>query len=255
MKIRALIIDDEPLARERIKQLLVNENDVEIVGESPDGLRAIYDIRKKEPDLIFLDIQMPEMDGFDVLEMIDTDYVPQVIFVTAYDKYAIRAFEVHALDYLLKPFDKERFKKALNRAVEHIKLKKNDGFESRLDALIDEIKPERKSMERLLVKTGGRIYFIRTDEIDWIESAGNYVILHTTKEKHMIRDTMRNMEKKLDSNKFIRIHRSAIVNVSCIKEIQPYCKGESCVLLKDGTQLPLSRKYRDNLIKKFDGSD
>lgn len=247
MRIRALIVDDEPLARERIRTLLDDEPEIDIIGECGDGLRAVSDIQEHAPDLLFLDVQMPEMDGFEVLKTLAPDRMPAVIFVTAYDQYALRAFDVHALDYLLKPFDRERFQKALRRAKAHISSQRSDDVNKRLLALLEDLKSGPKYLDRLVIKSGGRVFFLRTDEIDWMEAAGNYVRLHVGKESHLLRDTMGGLEARLDPQKFLRIHRSTIVNLERIKELQPWFHGEYQVVLRDGTKLTLSRSYRDSL--------
>jgi two-component system LytT family response regulator len=251
MKIRTLIVDDEPLARMRIRDLLKHESDVEIIGESGNGLEAVSTIQDESPDLIFLDVQMPEMDGFEVLKTVSVRKMPQVIFVTAYDQYTLRAFEVHALDYLLKPFDRPRFEKALNRAKEYIHLKKNDGFNHRLRELLQEVKSESKYVDRFIIKSEGRIFFLKSSEIDWIEAAGNYVTIHTGSDAYTQRETMGGLEKKLDPKKFMRIHRSKIVNIDRIKEMKPWFRGEYVIVLKDRTELTLSRKYREKLKALF----
>ena len=251
MTIQTLIIDDEPLARQRIRDLLVNEKEIDVAGESGNGVEAVAMIHDKKPDLIFLDVQMPEMDGFQVVENIKPEMMPHIIFVTAYDQYALRAFEVHALDYLLKPFDQDRFQKALDRAKKQIEFQKDGDFSYRLKELLHEIKSDDTYLERLIIKSEGRIFFVKTDEIDWIEAAGNYVTLHVGNEEHLMRDTMNSMEKKLDPKKFFRVHRSKIVNFECIKEIKPWFNGEYLIVLNDDSQLTLSRKYRERLKDFF----
>jgi two-component system LytT family response regulator len=251
MKIRVLIVDDEPLARQRIRDLLKKDSSFEIVGESGNGIDAISQIQQQSPDLVFLDVQMPELNGFEVLETVGVENIPQVIFVTAYDQYALQAFEVHALDYLLKPFDPNRFKEALNRARDHLEMRKNGEFSTRLKEMLQEVKAETKYLDRLIVKTEGRIFFIKTDEIYWIGAAGNYVSLHVSNDEHLVRETMHGIENKLDPNKFIRIHRSTIVNLERIKEIQPWFNGEYLVILNDDTRLTMSRKYRERFKDYF----
>lgn len=247
MKIRALIVDDEPIARERIRSLLADEPDVEIVAECRDGNEAVATIRKERPDLVFLDVQIPELDGFGVVETLEGEPLPAIVFVTAYDQYALQAFEVHAIDYLLKPFDEERFGRALSRARKAIQAAAvDDGVNDRLLALIKGLKPER-FLERVVVKSSGRLFFLRTDEIDWIESSGNYACMHAGKEAHLIRETMSALEARLDPEQFIRIHRTAIVRIDQIKELHPLFHGEYEVVLRDGTRLTLSRSYRDRL--------
>jgi two-component system, LytTR family, response regulator len=250
-KIRALVVDDEPLARERVLSLLQGEVDVEVVGECSDGTQAVSAIQEQSPDLVFLDVQMPGCDGFEVIRNIGADRMPTVIFVTAYDEYALQAFEVHAFDYLLKPFGKDRFLQTLRHARETLERRRAGELGRKLLALVHDIKPEPQRVERLVVKSGGRVFFLRTDEIDWIEAAGNYVRLHLGTESHLFRETMNRMEARLDSRRFTRIHRSRIVNTERIKEMQPWFNGDSVVILRDGTRLTLSRGYRDKLQQRL----
>ncbi|MBM3818710.1 MAG: response regulator transcription factor [Acidimicrobiia bacterium] len=250
-KIRTLVVDDEPLARERVLSLLQQENDVEIVGECADGAQAVSAIQERAPDLVFLDVQMPGCDGFEVIRNIGADRMPPVIFVTAYDEYALQAFEVHALDYLLKPFGKDRFQQTLRHAREALERRRAGDLGRRLLALVHDIKPEPQRVERLVVKSGGRVFFLRTDEIDWIEAAGNYVRLHLGTGSHLFRETMNRMEARLDTRRFARIHRSRIVNTERIKELQPWFNGDYVVILRDGTRLTLSRGYREKLQQRL----
>ncbi|MBI4661774.1 MAG: response regulator transcription factor [Verrucomicrobia bacterium] len=247
MKIRTLIVDDEPLARERLATLLQEEADIEIVGQCADGQEALAAIRSAAPDLVFLDVQMPELDGFGVVAALPRVQVPAVIFVTAYDQFAVRAFEVNALDYLLKPFDRERFQTALRRAVDQILRHEPAEINRRLTQLLAELKRDTKPLERLVVKTEGRVLLVKTDEIDWIEAADNYVSLHVGNESHLHRETMAALERKLAPNQFLRISRSTIVNVERIKELQPMFHGDYVVILRDGTRLSLSRNFRDRV--------
>ncbi|MFI5183641.1 MAG: LytR/AlgR family response regulator transcription factor [Vicinamibacteria bacterium] len=247
MKIRTLIVDDEPLARERVRALLAEEADVEIVGECGDGVEAVDAVVREAPDLVFLDVQIPEIDGFGVIERVGVDKMPVVVFVTAYDQYALQAFEVHAVDYLLKPFDQERFQKAMARAREAVRLRRNGDVNERLVALLQDLKAPQGPLERLVVKSSGRLFFLRVEEIDWIESSGNYVCLHVGGESHLLRETMNGIETKLDPARFIRIHRTAIVNIDRIKELQPLFHGEYDVVLRTGITLTLSRGYRDRI--------
>ena len=242
---RTLIVDDEPLARERIRTLLRDEPDIELIGECAGGKEAVSAIQGKNPELLFLDVQMPEMDGFAVLEAVGPERVPAVVFVTAYDRYALRAFDVHALDYLLKPFDRERFHKALERARAQVGERGKLG--DRLLALLKDIKEEPKRPERFVIKSAGRVFFLRADEIDWVEAAGNYVQLHVGSTTHLMRETMGGLEARLDPEKFVRIHRSAIVQVDRLKEMRPAFHGDYIVILQDGTRLNLSRSYREKL--------
>lgn len=246
--IRVLIVDDEPLAREMLREMLEADQDVEIVGERSNGREAVEAIRVHSPDLLFLDVQMPEVGGFEVLEALGTGPMPHVIFVTAYDQYAVRAFEVHALDYLLKPFDRERFDLSWQRAKSQIVREKDGGTDQRILALLEELKAgSSRYLERLVIKSGGRIYFLETNEIDWIEAEGNYVSVHSGKKSHLLRETISSLESQLDPRKFLRIHRSSIVRIDRIKELQPWFHGEYHVILQNGTQLMLSRNYREKL--------
>ena len=253
-KIRTVIVDDEPLARRGIRAQLKNEKDIEIISECRNGHEAVKAIESQAPDLVFLDVQMPELDGFGVVDAIGVERMPGVIFVTAYDRYALRAFEVHALDYLLKPFDDERFATALERARRQIKQKNIDDLGRRLQGLLDDLQSSRKYVERLVVKSAGRIFFLSVAEIDWIEAADNYVRLHTGRESHLLRETMNSLEKKLDPEQFLRVHRSRIVNARKIKELQPLFRGEYDIMLRDGTRVESGRGYRDRLQKLFSGS-
>ena len=248
-KIRVLVVDDEPLARRGIRQLLDSETDFEIVGECKNGREAVSALEKLSPELIFLDIQMPLLDGFSFIEKVGAQNLPEIVFVTAYDEYAIRAFEINALDYLLKPVDPERFQKTLERVREQIKNKQPRQMEQKLAALLENLKlPEsEKYLERIAIKENGRVTFLNIDEILWISSEGNYVGLHTKGEMHLLRETMDAIERKLDSRKFLRLRRSTIVRIEQIKELHPLFNGEFEVVLKNGTRLASSRRYRKNL--------
>jgi two-component system, LytTR family, response regulator len=249
-KIRALIVDDEPFARERVRQLLEGDPEVEITGECGDGLQAVAMINEQAPDLLFLDVQMPELDGFEVLERVEAARMPVVIFLTAYDKYALRAFDACALDYLLKPCAEDRFAKAVLRA----KTQLNQTAEEHLPAapasrvaVVEDRRQEKKFLERVVVKSGGRVYFFRVEEIDWIETHGNYVRLYFGRAAYLLRESLSSLERELDPRKFARIHRSALVNVERIKELQPMFHGQYTVVLRDGTEITLSRRYRHRL--------
>jgi two-component system LytT family response regulator len=243
--IRAVIVDDEPLGRTVIREMLRGEAGIELVGEAANGHEALAVLSRVRPDLLFLDVQMPEVDGFDVLGALDT--LPLVIFVTAYDQYAVRAFEVHALDYLLKPFDRERFGQAVRRAKEHLRRARQTAISERILALLEAQKAQTPYRERLVIKQQGRVFFLKTDEIDWIEAEGNYVKLHVKQAAHLLRETLSHLEAQLDPHRFVRIHRSQLVNLDRIRELQPWSHGEYRVLLHDGTELTLSRNYRDRL--------
>ena len=245
--IRAVIVDDEPLARRRIRSLLVEAEGVEVVAECANGREAIQVLEESPPDLPFLDIQMPEVDGFDVLRAIGVGHVPVVIFVTAYDQFALRAFEAHALDYLLKPFDDERFEAALQRARERIRQQQGGDLDRRLRALLQEVRGGRGYLQRLVVPTGQRSVFIRTEEIDWIEAERNYIRLHVGGRAHLLRENLSRIESALDPAAFCRIHRSTIVNMDRIHAVEPLFRGEYVVVLHDGTKLTSGRSYRRNL--------
>jgi two-component system LytT family response regulator len=247
--IRVLLVDDEPLARAMLREMLAGDPQVAIIGESCNGREALEAIRAHSPELVFLDVQMPEVGGFEVLASLGKGEIPHVIFVTAYDQYAVRAFEVQALDYLLKPFDQERFDVSWQRARAQIIRDRNGGrgMDQRILALLEELKAGKSYLERLVIKTGGRIYFLETGEIDWIEAEGNYVSVHSAKKAHLLRETISSLESQLDPKKFVRIHRSSIVRLDFIQELQPWFHGEYRVILQNGTQLTLSRNHREKL--------
>ena len=248
-KIRTIIADDEPLARRGIRAQLKNEKDFEVISECRNGNEAVKTIETESPDLVFLDVQMPELDGFGVVHAIGPARMPAVIFVTAYDRYALRAFEVHALDYLLKPFDDDRFAGTLQRVRQHIERKDIDDLGRRLQGLLDDLQPRQKYVDRLVIKSAGRVFFLSVAEVDWIEAADNYVRLHAGVESHLLRETMNNLEKKLDPEQFLRIHRSRIVKIQRVKELRPLFRGEYDIMLKDGTRLETGRGYRDRIQK------
>ena len=251
--IRILIVDDEPVARRGIRQQLQTETDVEIVGECGNGHEAVASIRELSPDLVFLDVQMPLLDGFGVIESLSAETTPAVVFVTAYDEHAIRAFEVNALDYLLKPIDPERFRKTLARARAEACDSGTKHLDQKLSALLQSLKglqPDAarpQYLERIAIKEQDRVFFVNVEQLDWLRAQGNYVELHVESESHLLRETMDGMESKLDPRKFLRLRRSTIVQVERIKELRPLFNGEYEVLLKDGTQLVSSRRYRQNL--------
>lgn len=236
-KIRTLVVDDEPVARARVMSLLHDEADIEVIGECESGPEAIARIESASPDLVFLDIQMPQMDGLELARALG-ERMPAVVFITAYDEYALRAFEVHALDYVLKPFSAERFKAALIHARQHLTRRRTAGAPA----------PSLERRDRLVIKSSGRIYFVRTHDIDWCEAAGNYVRLHVgAQTTHLVRGTMGYIESQLDPRQFVRVHRSTIVNVDRIQELHSSFNGEYVILLHDKTRLTLSRGYRDGL--------
>jgi two-component system LytT family response regulator len=245
MKIQALIVDDEPLARQRVRLLLAEEADVEVIGESQDGFEALDQIQATRPDLVFLDVQMPEMDGFEVLRRVPQALLPVVIFTTAYDQHALRAFEVNALDYLLKPFKPTRFKAAIQRARDLI-ADKHAGVAARgLLALLGQTPAPAGQLTRLAVKTPGKVTFVELDHIQAIEAAGKYAVVHVGKENHILRETMSSLESHLPPQRFLRISRSVIVNMDQIQELQPTFKGENLVVLKNGKSYPTTRPIRE----------
>ncbi|UCC44630.1 MAG: response regulator [Candidatus Zixiibacteriota bacterium] len=244
---RVLVVDDEPLARERICSLLSTFDRIKVVAQCNNGRDAISSIRKLSPDLVFLDIQMPEVSGIEVVKEIGVENMPVVVFVTAYDQYAVTAFEIQAFDYLLKPFDKTRFDEAVRRAVEEVSRRKHGAVATGLRELLDTFADSKKIRDRILIKSSGRIVIVKVDQIDWIESAGNYVKLHLGHTTHLLRETMKGMEARLKENHFARIHRETIVRVDRIKELITLEHGDYQVLLQDGTRLTMSRRYRDRL--------
>jgi len=249
--LRAVIADDEPLARQRLRMLLQDVEWLEVVGEAKDGTSATAAIQKLRPDLAFLDVEMPNGSGFDVIESVGAAKMPFVVFVTAYDKYALKAFDVHAIDYLLKPFDRDRFRDALTRVRHQFERVTGGELERRLLQLVQDLTPTPQRLERFVIKSGGRVFFVPTCEIDWIEAAGNYVKLHVGTDEHLFRETMNAIEAKLNPDAFFRIHRSHMVNVERIRELQPWFNGEYVVFLKNGTRLTLSRGYREKLQERI----
>jgi len=240
MKIRAIIVDDELLARTGIRLALSDESDIEVVAECRDGEEAVKAVELHRPDLLFLDVQMPRLNGFEVLEALDFKQIPAVIFTTAHDEHAIRAFEVNALDYLLKPFKQARFQKALQRAREQLRTRPGAGHDPQMAGLLADFRRSVSGGPRILVKSPDRILFLKHDEIDHIEAAGNYLVLHSGKERHIARDTMSAMETRLAPSGFMRISRSVIVNLSRIRELQPHGAGEYSVILKSGARLHMT---------------
>jgi two-component system, LytTR family, response regulator len=244
MTLRTLIIDDEPIARRRVRRLLRDESDIEVVGECGDGEAAIDDIASVRPDLIFLDVQMPGLDGFGVVERLATARPPAIVFVTAFDRYAMRAFDVHAIDYLLKPFTRDRFRLALQRARERIRV--SDGHAG-LRALIEQLQARPRYLSRLSVRVRGRIVLIDVNTVDWLQAADNYVTVHVGSREYLLRETLTALEAKLDPDRFVRIHRSTIVRLDRVLELQPATHGDFDVRLRDGTVLTLSRKWREQV--------
>ncbi len=252
-KIRVLIVDDEPLGRTLVRRMLDAHQEVEIIGEATSGREAVAAIETETPDLVFLDVQMPETDGFAVLDTVRGKQ-PAIIFVTAYDEYAVRAFEVNALDYLLKPYDRKRFEQAFERAVRQIQNQKDNHVGEQILSLLSETKSPEKFIERFIIKASGRVFFLKAEEIMWIEAEGNYVLLHTPHKKHIFREAIGNLEQKLNPHKFCRVSRSVIVNLDFVRELQPFFRGDYQVILQNGTELKLSHRYRQNLNRYFGGS-
>jgi two-component system LytT family response regulator len=252
--IRTLIIDDEPLARQGLRAILQKDPEIEVVDEAGDGLEALEKIRSVHPDLVFLDIQMPELNGFEVLDSLAADEIPLVVFVTAYDQYALNAFQVHALDYLLKPFEDERLMEAVTRAKAQLRQKNGGQATKKIQDMLDSTRVERSRVGRIMVRSGGRITFVRVDDVDWIEAQGDYICLHTQGKKHLIREKISDMEAQLSSDNFLRIHRSTMVNVTRIREMQPLFHGEYAVVLQDGTRLTMSRSFRDRVFERLTGT-
>jgi two-component system LytT family response regulator len=254
-KVRVLVVDDEPLARRNLRVLLEADPGVVLVGEAGSGAEAVRLIEERAPDIVFLDIQMPELDGFGVVERVGPERMPVIVFVTAFDRFALRAFEVHALDYLLKPFDDARFERALSEAKLRVEQRSVSGLGERLVRLLAgregqpaaPAAPPPQYLTRLLIKSAGRVFFLKADEIDWVGAEDYYVKLHVGRRCHLLRETMNELEAKLDPQKFLRIHRSSIVNVERIKELQQLFNGDYAVVLHDGTELKLSRSRREQM--------
>ena len=247
MTLKALVVDDEPVARRKLKTLLESEAAVEVVGECEDGAGAVETIRRLRPDVVFLDVQMPGLDGFDVIDALEPHEQPDIVFVTAYDRYAVRAFETHAVDYLLKPFERARLRKTIERLTTRA-----DGRDAgrRVHAAVESVRAQQP-LRRVLVKTTGRIYAVRVEEIESIEAAGHYLEVHAASATHLIRESIGGIEAKLDPARFVRIHRSSIVSVDHIRELQPAFHGEFVVTLQSGRRLNCSRTYAESLTARM----
>ncbi|MBI2841429.1 MAG: response regulator transcription factor [Acidobacteria bacterium] len=250
--IRVLVVDDESWARKRLTSLFKRTPDFQVVGECADGEEAANALLAASPDVVFLDVQMPGMNGFDALDAIEPARLPLVVFVTAYDKYAIQAFEIHAVDYLLKPFDEERFSKTLDRLRLELATKDSRPDTMSLRELLNGLRKARPYLRRLGAKSGGRIVFLRTEDVDWIGATDNYITLHVGMDEHLIRATMNGIEAKLDPEQFVRVHRSTIVNLDRVKELHPWFRGELVLVLKDGTRLAVGRNFRSRLRHLFE---
>jgi two-component system LytT family response regulator len=248
MKLRTVIVDDESLARDRIRDMLEREPDVELVGEADGGAQAIEMIRRERPDLVLLDVQMPEVDGFAVLDELDRagDPLPEVVFVTAHDEHALKAFDAHALDYLLKPFRPERFADALERAREALARPSRDELERSIRRILGRL-PADPARDHFVVRSPGRVRLVPLNEVDWIESAGNYVMLHCGKESHLLRETMAELETRLEASRWVRTHRTALVRMDRVREVRSSPSGDGRIRLESGADVPLSRRYRKRL--------
>jgi two-component system LytT family response regulator len=253
-RIRTLIVDDEPLARALLRNFLAEDAEMEVIGECGDGYAAIELIESAAPELVFLDIQMPDLDGFGVLRALAPAAIPNIAFVTAYDQFALQAFDVHAIDYLLKPFDRERFERTLKRAKQQIALQKREDAQAALLRILSEQSTRPQPVKRILVKSGDRSFFVRPEEIAWIEAQGNYAALHVGAQTFLLRQTINTLEQQLDPARFQRIQRSAIVNLDAIREMHPSGRGEYEIVLKDGVALKLSHTYRDTFLGYASGS-
>ena len=248
MRIKALIVDDEPLARDRIREMLKEHPEIEVIGEARNGQEAIDGVANHHPDLVFLDVQMPDLDGFSVLQKLNVEQIPLIIFVTAYDQHALRAFDVHAVDYLTKPFDRKRFAEAIDQA----KLVMNGAKEpdtARILSMLQEIRAAEKYLERFAIKNGETVFFVRAEDVDAIEAEGNYVRLILAGSSHLLRDTLNNIESQINPRMFVRIHRRTIVNINRVKQVQTWARGEYRVVLVTGAHYTLSRGYRPHFEK------
>jgi two-component system, LytTR family, response regulator len=253
-RLRTLIVDDEPLARDKVRILLAKDPEIEIIGECANGQEAVEMIERESPDLVFLDVQMPGLDGFGVLKQIGAEHAPGVVFVTAYDQHALHAFEVHALDYLVKPFAQKRFNETLQRAKEQLRNRQGGVLTQQLLSLLGGLGSSSRFLERIVVRSNGRVFFLKVNDIDWIEAAGNYLNIHIGNEAHLLRETMNSIEAQLDARKFVRIHRSTLVNIERIKELSPLFHGDYVVTLMNGSRLTLSRSYRERLTGLMNGT-
>jgi two-component system LytT family response regulator len=253
MAYKVLIIDDEALARRRLQLMLSKTPALEVIGECANGEEAVAAILNSSPDLIFLDVQMPEMDGFEVLEAISRESMPAVIFVTAYDRYALKAFEVHAVDYLLKPFSRDRLEQALSRAVAALENRVTKDLNRSILALLDKLKEDNPYAKRLLVKVHGRVHLLPVSDIEWIEADNYYARIHLGQDSFLIRESLNHLQKRLDPRQFLRIHRSSIINVRYIKELQSWFHGEYLAILKNGTKLHISRNFQKDVLGALKG--
>jgi two-component system LytT family response regulator len=252
MSIRTVIVDDEPWARTRIATLLSTEQDFEIVAACASGDEAINAVTTLAPHVVFLDVQMPGLDGFAVIDTVGVEAMPLVVFATAHDDYALKAFDAQALDYLLKPFDEDRFRRTVHRVRRELETRNRP--DKTLEQLMQSLRGDRKFLQRVTVQCAGRVTFLKTAEIDWLEASGNYVTLHVGRETYLLRDSLNALEGKLDPDQFVRLHRSAMVNIERIKELAPWARGEQAVILRDGTQLTIGRVFRARLMALISNS-
>jgi two-component system LytT family response regulator len=246
MSIRALIVDDEPWARTRIATLLSAERDFEVLRACSSGAEAVEAIGALAPHVVFLDVQMPGLDGFDVIDAIGVEAMPIVVFATAYQDYALKAFDSEALDYLLKPFDEDRFRRALDRVRKE--MQRPAPSAAGLHRVMHRVRRERRFLQRLVVSSAGRVVFLKVEDLDWLEASGNYVTLHVGRDTYLLRETLSSLDEKLDPDQFVRLHRSAIVNIERIRELLPWSRGEQVAVLRDGTQLTIGRAFRQRLL-------
>ena len=249
--LKTLIVDDEAIARRGLRRLLQQEADLEVIGECASGREALEAIRSLKPDLVFLDVQMPEMNGFDVLRALQAELLPYLVFVTAYDEYALRAFEVQAVDYLLKPFSGKRLEQALERVRLQIRSeKKANELSRRLAELLNRMDPKPPPhpafLRRIALKESGKVSFVNVEDVSWIEAADNYICLHVGNRSHLLRGTLTDIEQKLDPDQFVRVHRSRIVNIGWIREMHPLSSGDCLLVMHDGTEITSSRTYAEN---------
>jgi two-component system, LytTR family, response regulator len=251
VRFRSLIVDDEPFARNKILSFLKDFPDFEVVGECENGEQALTAILGLKPDVVFLDVEIPGQNGLELMGSLPKSAQPYVILVTAFDKYAVQAFEVDATDYLLKPFNRTRFAQTISRLRERTASASSVGRRNQVNAAPQPVRQEPQDCDRVLIKSGSGIIFLRSSLIEWVEAQGDYVMIHVGKTNHLVRETMNRMASRLDPNRFVRIHRSAIVNFDCIRELHPLGGGDYRVLLRNGTQLTLSRSYRAALLDKL----
>ena len=251
--LRVIVVDDEPLAREGMVELLVTHDGIEIAGAFPDGPTALVAIESIKPDAVFVDVQMPGMTGFELVDALDVDPLPAIVFVTAYDEYAIRAFEVNAIDYLLKPVSTDRLTQTVSRVRAHVRSRGDDGYRAKMTTLLDGVVPDRAhGVGRLIVREVGQIVVVPTRDVDWVEGADYYAKLHVRNAVHMLRETLSSLEQRLDARKFLRIHRSAIVNLTRVRAVESAVRGDGVAVLADGTRLKVTRAKREELERRLE---